>query len=67
MEIKQRIGKNIRKFRLDKWYSQEQFAVISKFHRTYISLVERWLRNISVENLEKIANALDISITDLLQ
>lgn len=67
MEIKQRIGKNIRKFRLDKWYSQEQFAITSKFHRTYISLVERWLRNISVENLEKIANALDVAITDLLQ
>ncbi len=44
--------------------SQEEFAELTGFHRTYIGMLERGERNISLTNLERIANALN---TDLKQ
>lgn len=51
---------NVRKYRLSKNMSQEKLAELSELHRTYISAVEREQRNISIDNIEKIANALDV-------
>lgn len=45
--------------------SQEQLGFKSKLHRTYLSAVERGLKNVSVENIEKIALALDVEVRDL--
>lgn len=60
-------GENVRKERLKKGLSQEDFAEVSGFHRTYIGMLERAERNITLSNLEKIAKALDIEIAELLK
>ena len=54
--------KNVGKIRKSKWISQEQLWYISKIHRTYISEIERWLANVTLEQVQKIANALDVDV-----
>jgi transcriptional regulator with XRE-family HTH domain len=65
VDIKQKLGMVIRKLRTDKSISQENLALQADIDRTYISDIEKGERNISVEILEKLANALEISISDL--
>lgn len=64
-DIKQRFGKAIRRRRRELDISQEKLAEIAEIHRTYISSIERGARNPSLENIEKLAKALDISISAL--
>lgn len=59
-------GKRVREIRLKKGLSQGDVAKILKVHRTYISGIERGLRNPSLITMEKIAFALDINIKKLL-
>ncbi len=59
-------AKNLRKFRLEKKLSQEDLADSANLHRTYIGSVERGERNISIDNMERLAIALDCTIADLL-
>ncbi|WP_454105238.1 helix-turn-helix domain-containing protein [Mammaliicoccus sciuri] len=61
------LGKNIAKLRKHKNFSQEKLAEISGLHRTYIGSVERGERNIGIDNIVKIANALDIAVEELLK
>lgn len=58
---------NIKKYRLQHGYSQEKLAELAGLHRTYISAIEREQRNISIENIEKIATALNIDAYLLFQ
>lgn len=51
---------NVRKYRTEKNLSQEALADLAGLHRTYISAIERERRNISIDNIENIASALDI-------
>ena len=51
---------NVRKYRLQQDLSQEKLAELSGLHRTYISSIEREQRNISIDNIAKIASALKI-------
>lgn len=60
MEILSVFGDNVRKYRLEKRLSQEVFAEKCGLHRTYISAVERHRRSISLNNIQKIADALGI-------
>ena len=60
MDIIKVFGKNVRKYRLEKRFSQEKFAEICGLHRTYISDIECFRRSISLENIQKIATALEI-------
>lgn len=60
-----KFGNNVRKFRISRGYSQEKLAELSGLHRTYISAVERGKRSIALENINKIANALEIDISNL--
>lgn len=60
-----KFGHKIRELRLKKGLSQEKLAEIAGVHRTYIGMVERAEKNITLLNIEKIANALDIEISDL--
>lgn len=61
------IASNIKKYRLEKGLSQEALADKAGLHRTYISLLERKKKNVSIKILEKIANALEISIASLIK
>jgi transcriptional regulator with XRE-family HTH domain len=61
------IAKNIKTLRLDKDLSQEELADKANLHRTYISLLERKKKNVSIKILEKIANALEVEISDLIK
>ena len=65
MNIKEKLWNRIRELRKEKWISQEKLGFKSKLHRTYLSDIERGLKNVSVENIEKIACALDVKIGDL--
>lgn len=57
---------NLRKARLAKGVSQEALAEIARLHRTYVGSVERGERNISIDNMQKLAEALGLKIQDLL-
>lgn len=57
---------NVKNYRLEKGLSQEKLAEFSGLHRTYISAIEREQRNISIENIENIANALNLDPSLLL-
>lgn len=59
-------GNKIRQERLKRNLSQEDFAELTGFHRTYIGMVERAERNVTLLNVEKFAKALNLSIHDLL-
>ncbi len=65
MNVQLRFGEAVRRYRQMKEISQEEFAEMCGLHRTYISDIELGKRNVSLENIEKIANALNISISQL--
>ena len=65
MDICKKFGKNINKYRIEKGLSQEELAEYAELHRTYISAVERGVRSISLKNIEKLAEALEIPIQKL--
>jgi len=60
LDIIRVFGTNVRKYRLEKGVSQEKFAEMCNLHRTYISDIERFQRSISLDNIQKIADALGI-------
>ncbi len=66
-DIKKLFGSNVKKYRLERNLSQEQLAEKSGLHRTYISAVERAERSISLDNIQKIALALNIEVDKLFK
>ena len=60
-------GRNVQKYRKGKDISQEKLAEIAGVHRTYVGMIERAEKNITLRNMEKIANALNVKIKDLLE
>jgi len=60
-------GENVRKYRHLLDISQEELAHRAQLHRTYIGMIERAEKNITLINIEKIANALEVEIEDLLK
>ena len=66
MDIRQRIGWNVRRLRAERELTQEDFATDSGFDRGYVSGVERGVRNPSILVLERIANALGVDVAELL-
>lgn len=67
MEIKSKVGKRIKEIREQKSISQKDLSFSSDLDRSYIASVEGGQRNISIVNLEKIANALDITLNELFK
>ncbi|MCC8357341.1 MAG: helix-turn-helix domain-containing protein [Oscillospiraceae bacterium] len=60
MDIIKVFGSNVRKYRLQLGISQEKFAERCGLHRTYISDIECFRRSISLENIQRIAEALEV-------
>lgn len=60
------LAQKLRVLRLMRGWSQEQVAAATGLHRTYISLIERSECNVSLDNLEKIADAFGLSLPALL-
>jgi transcriptional regulator with XRE-family HTH domain len=57
---------NMKRMRLSKSLSQEKLAALAGLHPNYVGSVERAERNISIDNVEKIAAALDVSVSMML-
>lgn len=62
-----KFGQQVRQARLKQGLSQEELAEKAGVHRTYIGMIERAEKNITLLNIEKLATALNISIVDLLR
>lgn len=62
--IKEEVGKRIKELRQKKGLSQEEFAFRCDLDRTYITSLERGKRNVSLTNLEKIAKAFDMTLSE---
>jgi transcriptional regulator with XRE-family HTH domain len=61
-----RFGNRLREVREKAGISQEKLAELAGLHRTYVSSVERGKRNISLQNIERLAVALDVSMKELM-
>lgn len=59
-------GKRVHEERLKKGLSQERLGELAKVHRTYIGMIERAEKNITLTNMEKIAKALGKKVSDLV-
>jgi transcriptional regulator with XRE-family HTH domain len=66
-EILKMFGERVRQLRKVKDFSQEELAHRADLHRTYIGMIERAEKNITLLNIEKIANALEVKIQDLFK
>jgi transcriptional regulator with XRE-family HTH domain len=64
--LQRSLGQTIRDLRRSRGYSQETFAHTVGLHRTYISDIERGERNVSLHNLVRIANTLEMPLSQLL-
>jgi transcriptional regulator with XRE-family HTH domain len=60
-------GGRIRALRLEQGWSQELLAEKTGFHRTYIGMIERGERNLSLRNIETFANTFTMTISELLK
>jgi transcriptional regulator with XRE-family HTH domain len=67
MDIRKKFGKRLRALREDRGWSQEEFADRAGLHRTYVSAVERGVRNPTLSVLERLAKALGVSMAELVQ
>ena len=61
----EKFGEKVREKRLKLRLSQEQLASRAGVHRTYIGMIERAAKNITLENISKVAKALEVSISEL--
>ena len=66
MDIRQCLGRNLRRLREAQGLSQEKFAFEAHIHRTYISDIERGARNPTITIVQKLADALGVTASDLL-
>lgn len=64
-EILVRFGMKVREIRKMRGLSQEELSFKANLHRTYIGMIERAEKNITLVNISKIADALEVSISDL--
>ena len=67
MDLRERVGLNVQRLRQNAGLSQEECAHRAKVHQTYLSGVERGIRNPTVMVLAKIAKALGVEVEDLVK
>jgi transcriptional regulator with XRE-family HTH domain len=66
MDIRKKFGKRLRQLREERGWSQEEFADRAGLHRTYVSAVERGVRNPTLSVIERLAKALGVSLAEML-
>lgn len=64
--IVEKFGQKVREERLRQGLSQEELAAKAGVHRTYIGMIERAEKNITLGNMEKLAKALNIKLSELI-
>ena len=64
-ELAKAVGQRIRNYRIQKGFSQEKLAELSGCHPTYIGQLERGEKNATLESVERITSALQISLSTL--
>jgi len=67
VDIRKRLGSNVKRLRLEKGWSQEDFADRADIHRTYVSDIERAARNPTITIVEKLAKALKVKASELIE
>ncbi len=67
MNIKEKLWSKIKQIRKEKKILQEELAIKTDLHRSYISAIEWWNKNVSIENIEKIALWLGVEVKDLFK
>jgi transcriptional regulator with XRE-family HTH domain len=63
---RERVARHLRSLRDAQDISQEALGALAELHRTYVGSIERCERNVSLDNVEKLASALGVDISDLL-
>lgn len=66
LAARERFAAGLRQARLQRDMSQEELAHLAGLHRTYVGSVERSERNVSIDNMERLAQALGLDVVDLL-
>ncbi|MGE0932151.1 helix-turn-helix domain-containing protein [Peijinzhouia sedimentorum] len=66
-KILMKFGQRVRELRKEKKFSQEELSFNANLHRTYIGMIERGEKNLTLVNIEKIAKALDISVEEIFK
>jgi len=66
-EVLIKFGKKVRAERDKLGFSQEELASRASVHRTYIGMIERAEKNITLENIEKVAKALNLKLSDFFR
>ena len=67
MNARQIIGWNLRKLRVAKGFSQERLALEANVDRSYVGRVERGTENVTISTLEALADALQITVSELFE
>ena len=67
MDLTKALGRVIRDRRRERGLSQEQFGELAGMHRTYVGMVERGEKNITLTNIVKVGQALEIPASELLR
>jgi transcriptional regulator with XRE-family HTH domain len=65
-DLARAVGKNLRRYRIERGLSQEQFAEVLGFHRTYVGGLERGERNLSLRSVEELAAAVGVDPLSLM-
>ena len=66
MDVREQVGRNLRRLRHQAGLSQEELAFRAELNRGYVNGIERFVRNPTVVVLQKLANALGVDIVELI-
>jgi transcriptional regulator with XRE-family HTH domain len=67
LSARERFARNLRHWRLERGLSQEELSARAELSQTFLSQIENGSRNVSLDKIEKLAEVLEIDVTDLLK